>query len=582
MKHECAPEDVAMKTFFLGPQAENKNWVRNQINLILDKWFAHRESFKAEDGPAISIYDKDLVEYRQRQNQVEFYLNELIERFNQEIPKFNPRYIAHMFSETSLPALFGHILTLLHNPNNVSGEASRVGIQIEKEAYKDLSQMLGYNPKTSLGHFTSGGTVANFEALVRAKTRLNEWLKLATYCKEKNFSGITISSLWDAAHLGWEKFDLIKTNSKFNEDDYEEWKKINCINNYDWMTKVSNCFQTKYRGPVLILPSSCHYSWPKAVNYFGDGEDRIIWIPTDENGRTCIKTLNENISQLKNQNQPIWAVISIAGTTELGIIDEIDKIQNCINEPIWHHIDAAYGGFLCSLVRPQAVQNFPALRPLLAIEKANSVTVDPHKLGYVPYSSGVIAVRTIRDYNYLKIDAPYIQFKSENDVGLQTLEGSRSAAGAVATWLTEKTIGLNAEGYGRILGRTITAARELSEVLKNSDLPVQVSPTMDSNVLVFTIALENMKLSESNLKVNQIYKELDPNATNPPFLVSKTSLKVNQHPLFINKWIENWKGEIDCENMDLIRLCIMNPFFSSKETKINYQNEFLHVLKTKI
>jgi glutamate/tyrosine decarboxylase-like PLP-dependent enzyme len=577
MSHECSPEEVALKTFFLGPKAENREWVEKQILNMFRDWFKWREHFAPEDGRAISDQDRQLVEYRVRQQKIEFYLKELEQRFAGEIPKFNPRYIAHMFSEFSLPALLGHVLTLLHNPNNISGEVSRVGIQLEKEAIQDLSRMAGYHPQKSMGHFTSGGTVANFEGIVRAKARLNQWLELATFAKEtQRFDG----TLMEAAHLGWEKFDQIRATCDLEQ--FAQWRHQYCRNNFVWMKKVSEVFQCEYSGPVILLPASCHYSWPKAVQLFGDGMDRLEWIPLNSHGRLCTKSLVEKLQELEERQQPIWAVVSVAGTTELGVIDPIEEIQNILENynsrwHLWHHVDAAYGGFLCSLMRPTMSKEFPTLYPLMGLARANSITIDPHKLGYVPYASGVILVGAKRDYSYLKIHAPYIQFDPNDDVGLQTLEGSRSAAGAAATWLTDKTIGLNSEGYGKILGRTIKVTHDLARALKESGLPISISPTIDSNVLVFTYQKKGSSLSESNQWVQKIYEKFGPHAQ-AEFIVSKTSLDVEKHRSFIAHWISGWNGNIDVPQMDLIRLCLMNPFFETKESKVSYQDEFIRCL----
>lgn len=582
MSLECAPEEVALKTFFLGPQAENGEWVEKEIISLFRQWFEWRRSYAPDDGVAISKEDTQLIEYHQRQKQVSSYLKELERRFTDELPKFTPRFIAHMFSEISIPALFGHVLTLLHNPNNISSEVSRVGIQIEKETIQDLARMVGYHSKKSMGHFTSGGTVANYEGAVRAKSRLNTWLEIGTFAKEtglQDFQG----NLWDASHMGWEKYDLL--HSQINAEQFLQWRKHWTTNTVRWFKKVSTVFNHEYEGPILLLPASCHYSWPKAVQMFGDGADRYEWVELDANGRISIAALTEKINKLKKRQQPIWAIVSVAGTTELGIIDPIDQIQNVISEQaqkyhthLWHHADAAYGGFLCSLVRPTLSKEFPTLFPLLELSQVNSITIDPHKLGYVPYSSGVILVKDKREYSYLKINAPYIQFDPKEDVGLQTLEGSRSAAGAVATWLTEKTLGLHSEGYGKILGRTIRSAQNLAKLIKESGLPISISPTIDTNVLVFTVAKNGFSLSESNQWVQKIYEQLGP-AARASFIVSKTSLEVSQHSAFVKNWVQQWNGKINHERMDLIRLCLMNPFFDSIETKVSFPLEFLKSLE---
>jgi hypothetical protein len=63
-----------------------------------------------------------------------------------------------------LPAIAAYFAAMLHNPNNVSLEASPITTQYEFEVARQLAELMGY-AQPSWGHLTSGGTVANFEAL---------------------------------------------------------------------------------------------------------------------------------------------------------------------------------------------------------------------------------------------------------------------------------------------------------------------------------------------------------------------------------------------------------------------------------
>ena len=74
-----------------------------------------------------------------------------------------------MVSEISLPALLGHFAVLLHNPNILMRATATSSSVIEDEAIAMLAAMLGFDPSKARGHFTSGGTVANFEGVWRAR-----------------------------------------------------------------------------------------------------------------------------------------------------------------------------------------------------------------------------------------------------------------------------------------------------------------------------------------------------------------------------------------------------------------------------
>ena len=68
-----------------------------------------------------------------------------------------------------MPAHLGYICALLYNQNNCAAEASTVTTSFELEVGTDLCVMMGYDPKKSMGHLVTGGTVANIEALWAAR-----------------------------------------------------------------------------------------------------------------------------------------------------------------------------------------------------------------------------------------------------------------------------------------------------------------------------------------------------------------------------------------------------------------------------
>ena len=104
-------------------------------------------------------------------------LDELLGLLREEIPTFSPRYLGHMVSDISIPSLLGHIM-LFENANLASREAAVVASRIETESINMLAKMIELDPGPSRSHFTSGGTLANFEAVWRARYRLDHWLTL--------------------------------------------------------------------------------------------------------------------------------------------------------------------------------------------------------------------------------------------------------------------------------------------------------------------------------------------------------------------------------------------------------------------
>ena len=104
----------------------------------------------------------------------------LLDKLRLSAPFASMRYQGHMLWDQALPAIIGHVRRPLYNQNNVAAEASPVTTRLEIEAGNDLCRMLGYDvpepgrarrqaPSSPWGHITSGGTVANIEALWAAR-----------------------------------------------------------------------------------------------------------------------------------------------------------------------------------------------------------------------------------------------------------------------------------------------------------------------------------------------------------------------------------------------------------------------------
>src|SRR5947209_15084854 len=108
----------------------------------------------------------------------------------------------------------------------------------------------------------------------------------------------------------------------------------------------------------------------------------VIFVPTEERfeGRD-LSTAIECLSP--DDRKRMFAVIATAGTTNAGIVDDLDGIAAvCAAENIWFHVDAAYGGGALAA---------PSVRHLFnGIERADSVTIDPHKWLFSPYDCGAI------------------------------------------------------------------------------------------------------------------------------------------------------------------------------------------------
>jgi glutamate/tyrosine decarboxylase-like PLP-dependent enzyme len=205
------------------------------------------------------------------------------------------------------------------------------------------------------------------------------------------------------------------------------------------------------------------------------------------------------------------------------------------------------------------------------------MTIDPHKLGYVPYAAGVFLVRDRRDYDLRAISAPYIQYESQ-DRGIVTLEGSRPATGALATWMMARTMPFKGDGFGKILIKNFEAKATLEAELRNLPVPVRVVLAGQTNVLCCVVAAEGESLSVVNARTRRIHEGLS--RPESRFFVSKTTISWKSAAALCERFTGSWGARRDAGDITLLRMCLMNPFFTSKETSISYARELAREIGT--
>ncbi|MBA2245541.1 MAG: decarboxylase, partial [Gemmatimonadetes bacterium] len=158
-------ESPDLGSIFLGPKGENAEVFER---LLLEAFRDHvfwRRNYHPEDGFLVREVEKRNPAYEHSISVLSQELLGLLAELKGGVPFFSPRYIGHMASDLTMASLIGYFATMLYNPNNVAAEASPVTTRMELEVAEQLARMIGYDPARQWGHITSGGTVANFEAL---------------------------------------------------------------------------------------------------------------------------------------------------------------------------------------------------------------------------------------------------------------------------------------------------------------------------------------------------------------------------------------------------------------------------------
>jgi glutamate/tyrosine decarboxylase-like PLP-dependent enzyme len=662
----------ALKAWFLGPKGENAEEVEKLIIEVFRDHIYWRRNFHPTDEPVLKEEDKITPEYVETMVKLRQHLYKLLSELKEGVPFFNPRYIGHMVSELAIPSLIGYISTIFYDPNNVTSEASPVTTKYEVEVGKQLAQLFGFDIDNSWGHITSGGTVANLEALWVARNLkyypLSVWKGLndlkAEYPHAENFeiNGGRFLELSPWQLLNLQPGDILGLRGRVvnylcqcqykgefsNEEKGHIYKTVDesiskhCLHRLGY-AKFLEVFEKELKdiGPgVLLVPQTKHYSFVKITETLGIGSsnETLISVPINENYVLDIEKLTQKIIELGGEKIPVIAVVGVLGTTEEGVVDPINEIVQ-LRETLSKekgitfsiHCDAAYGGYFAAckykendspLDKDEFKEKIRELvgtdssvidylyDSLTALSKVESITVDPHKLGYVPYPCGGVVFKNKNIRDLISFQAPYIFHRTTGEglefIGRYILEGSKPGAAAAACYLAHKVIPLNCEGYGFLLSKTMKATRKIWEGLINlgkslsKTKNIKLHPIYEphTNIVCFVVNFENNKsLSSMNRLVDRVYSELSIFASERKpvasyeFIISKTEFHHDgyQGPAIdkllkavgIDKtlFVEKPTTPAQDNRISVLRMTCMNPFLPVTDTgRYKYIEEFLNYL----
>ena len=281
---------------------------------------------------------------------------------------------------------------------------------------------------------------------------------------------------------------------------------------------------------VIYLSDQAHSSNIKAIRVLGFKKEQIRIIPTDIEFKISINKLKNEIAKDKLMGKKPFCIVASAGTTNTGTVDPLHILADiCEAEDIWFHIDGAYGG--------AAILAKKGARYLQGIERADSLTVDPHKWFFQPYEIGCLLVK----------DASWLSNTfSEKPEYLKDIEGNESEINfydygiqltrrfrALKFYMSVKTYGL--ETFTKAITYNIKLADDTESLLRKSSNWEVVSPA--------TLAIINFRYNP--LGKNLTPKELD-------VLNQEISERVvhSKEALLVTTILQN---------QTVIRMCLINP-----------------------
>ncbi len=137
------------------------------------------------------------------------------------------------------------------------------------------------------------------------------------------------------------------------------------------------------RPPVAYASAEAHHSLDKSFGLLGLGRKALRRIPVNDRMQLDCEQLERAITQDLAERQKPFCVVATAGTTNSGAIDDLQKLAGiCERYALWLHVDGAYGA--------AAIFSHKHRHLVAGIERADSITIDPHKWLAMPFAAGVI------------------------------------------------------------------------------------------------------------------------------------------------------------------------------------------------
>lgn len=636
--HETPGDDHAgdlLDACFLGPYGENDALLERLVVEFLRDHVYWRRNFHPEDPPAIPTRAAQQPAYQAFEARMRRELHALSAALKKSVPFHSPRYIGHMASDLLLPGLAAQLLTMPYNPNNVSEDAAPVTVEMEVRAGLQLARMVGYpddpaREDCAFGHLTSGGTVANYQALRLA-------LALKAFPVALRAAGVPDIGVPDD---DWAAFN---TGTAAGIDLHERWQR--------WLDRQSPAERRRWqarvraerietlglveffarhpdlRPPRVLAPVTAHYSWSKGAKLLGLGRDQLELLP-EAGMRLDPDALRATLDRCERERTPVLMVVAVLGTTEYGTVDPLDRViaardaMQARGLGFSVHVDGAWGGYLATLFRNEdgtlrarddIAKDFTRF-PLpevhaayAALADTDSITVDPHKLGYLPYGAGAFVCRDHRAMALLAEEADYVfdgpastrYMTRYRRLGQYIPEGSKSGAAAAAVYVTHRVLPLDHANFGLLPRRTVRAAEAFhararvfaAECVDIVHAGVPFAP--DSNIVCIALnPAGNRDVAVANAFVRRLHEELRCDPQRPlqvkEFFGSMTTLRpealgvAELHRIAVQLGLDPATFDDGADRLVILRHTLMNPYLIDRENGISYIDRYFDYLGERV
>ncbi|MCQ2981428.1 MAG: aspartate aminotransferase family protein [Treponemataceae bacterium] len=331
-------------------------------------------------------------------------------------------YMPHLHSAVTLESVAAELILSTFNQSMDSWDQAPVATEVEVAVVQFLCQLYGYDVTKADGVFTSGGSQSNQTALILAR----DW-----FC--------------------------------------------NTVLNYD---VKKHGLPENFRKMRMYTSEISHFSMEKTSHIMGMGYECVVKVPVDAHKKMDIAALKKLIAEDKAAGNIPYCVVATVGTTDFGSIDDIDAIRElCDENHMWLHADAAYGsGVILSDKYRNRVE---------FLKKADSITVDFHKMFMQPISCSAVLVKDGTTFDALTIHADYLNRTEDEEDGYtnlvdKSLQTTRRFD-ALKVWVSFQTRGK--DGWSELITTCMENAQYLqSRLAGDTDFVTITEPEISSVV----------------------------------------------------------------------------------------------------
>jgi len=199
-------------------------------------------------------------------------------------------------------------------------------------------------------------------------------------------------------------------------------------------------------GVRVYASDQAHFSIERGLSVLGFPPETLRIVRSDERFRLQGKPVAEAVAEDRANGLLPFAIAAVSGSTNTGSVDLVGELADIAGrERMWLHVDAAYGG--AARFSKRDAGRVPDL------ERADSVTIDPHKWFFQSYDIGALVVKRREDLvKTFHREPEYYRYPNPEDAPLNwmqySIEGTRRFR-ALKLWTSWKHLGT--EGFGRLI-----------------------------------------------------------------------------------------------------------------------------------